>query len=133
MANSTANDASGCWSRSLESKGGVWRLAFDAWRLALGAWRLALGVRRVDDGAMGQVETMPGGEPLWRVPKNLGRFALSMRTAEKYAKQATSANGPALCSSTGRGEQINEAVGETSRWVVPGSRLLSRFQVRLTI
>jgi hypothetical protein len=45
MANSTANDASGCWSRLLEGKGvafGVWRLAFGVWRSAFERWPFAM-------------------------------------------------------------------------------------------
>jgi hypothetical protein len=57
-----------------------------------------------------------------------------MRQAEKRAQQAAPANNPALRNVYRlRGEQMKEASGETSRWVIPGSRLLSRFQVRLGI
>ena len=50
---------------------GVWRLAFGVWRLACGVWRVACGVWRVGVWAIA-----PGGEPLWRMPKNSRPFAL---------------------------------------------------------
>jgi hypothetical protein len=50
------------------------------------------------------------------------------------AQQAAPANYPAFCSFIGRaGKQISGAQGERSRWVIPGSRLLSHFLVRLAI
>ena len=55
-------------------------------------------------------------------------------TAEKRAQQAAPAIDPALRGSTGpRRKRISEALGKASRWVISGSRLLSRFQARLAI
>jgi hypothetical protein len=54
--------------------------------------------------------------------------------AEKYAQQAAPANNPALSNSNDCAKsKSTKAWGETSRWVVSGSRLLLRFVVRLAM
>ena len=51
-----------------------------------------------------------------------------MGAAERRAKQAAPANAPARCNHPAW-KTNQQTVGETLRWVVPGSRLFSHFQV----
>jgi hypothetical protein len=64
---------------------------------------------------------------------DLARFLIARCLAANLFEQAAPANDSTRGLSPGcaKWNDRAEAPGETSRWVIPGSRLLSRFQVRL--
>jgi|ERR1700678_3241996 len=82
--------------------------------------------RRLDSGRLRRAARFGACPMPWQI-------SYIMRQAEKRAQQAAPANNPELRNVYRRGERMKEASSETSRWVIPGSRLFSRLQVRLGI
>jgi hypothetical protein len=73
-------------------------------------------------------DARPGGEPLWCARKEPRAFLLARGEAKLWVKQAAPANYPAPIP-PGRSVSVFDRTGlieRTERWVIPGSRLLSK-------